>query len=173
MTQPMRHNWKSTLAFGDQAAEEVANALRARGNTVIDLTKLPDAQRRGVDYVVDGEYIDIKADNHPSKAIFLELEVKGQTGCFYKSRADAWLYYFPKEGKLYRLDLPALQLHIARHLDRYPQRSAWSRAGSKEWSATGAIVPMQSLLDLGIAQDMSELLQQPNTQQNMENEAVV
>ena len=168
-----RHNWKSTLAFGDQAAEAVANALRARGSLVVDVTKLPAAQRRGVDYLVDEEYVDIKADNHAAKAIFLELECKGQTGCFYKSRADAWLYYFPKEGKLYRLDLPALQLHLARHLDRYQQRSAWSRAGSSEWSATGAIVPLQFLLDLGIAQDVSDWMTTPTTKQNMESETAV
>lgn len=153
-----RYAWSQTLAFGDRAAEEVAQALRARGTQVIDLTKLPAAQRRGVDYLVGGEHVDIKSDRHRAVNVFLELECNDQLGCFYKSRADAWLYYYPQERKLYRLDLPRLQYHISRHPERYKERSVISGNGEDTWEALGILVPLAELLGLGIAQDVSHLL---------------
>lgn len=124
----------------------------------MDLTKLPDAQRRGVDYLLDEEYVDIKSDTHRAENVFLELECKDQPGCFFKSRADAWLYYFPKEQKLYRLDLPKLQHHLTRNLAKYRERAVTSVSGPSTWYAVGVLVPIAVLLDLSIAEDISAVL---------------
>lgn len=156
----MEYTWNDTLAFGDAAADVVAAALQRQGHTVIDISKLKESQRRGVDLLVDDEYVDIKSDRYKPTNIFLEVECDGQPGCFWKSRADAWYYWFPKAKKLYRLDLPRLHYHIGMIRQGYEMKTVQSRNGATTWTATGLLVPVERLLSLGLAVDVSEIMKE-------------
>lgn len=154
----MEYQWQATRAFGDAAATEVANALTRHGHQVVDISQLKDSQRRGIDLLVDGDYVDVKSDRYAPVNFFFEDECNGQPGCFWKSRADAWYYWFPNSRKLYLIDLPKAQRFVALSLDEYTVKLIASRNGASSWSATGRLVPVEHLLATGIAVDRSVMM---------------
>ena len=151
-------HWNASLAFGDSAAADVARALQRTGHTVVDISQLKDSQRRGIDLLVDGEYCDVKSDRHTAHSVFFETTCDGQPGCFWKSRADYWLYWYPRDRKLYRINLPRAQQFLAEHYNEWPEKTIRSRSRDRTWSAVGLVVPLEPMLAEGIAVDVSYLM---------------
>lgn len=151
--------WTRDKHFGDTAATEVAGVLIAHGHHVIDISQLKDSQRRGIDLLVDADYYDVKADRYKAVNFALEDTNNNELGCFWKSRADYWLYYFPIEGKLYRIHLAKAQRFVALSLGKYPTKHTYSFNRDNHWGSTVLLVPIADVLAAGAAEDWTHLLE--------------
>ncbi len=118
---------------------------------VTDVRKSPIFQKRGIDFIWDSQWVDIKTDTHDSPNIALEVEVDGKPGCVFTSRAQVWVYIFLKTGKWFILDMPRLQQFVAMHYSEYPVRKVYSANKKQQWSASVLLVPKEILLKAGIA----------------------
>ncbi len=119
-----------------------------------DVRKSPIFQKRGIDFIWDSTWVDIKTDTHDSNNIALEVEVDGKPGVVFSSRAQIWVYIFLKTGVWLILDMPRLQQFVALHYSEYPLRKVYSANKTKQWSASVLLVPQEVLMKEGIAKEL-------------------
>lgn len=147
------YGWSAKLREGAAGVEKVKAILTEQEYTVVDVTNDPKWQICDIDLLVNGEFVEVKTDQHEARNMAIELTVSGGPGCLFKSRARFWLYYFEREGKLYWLDLPRLQWYVTRAFYRgqvYQQWVTTSIRGDRAWTAGGVNIPIEELYREGV-----------------------
>ena len=136
------------LRLGAKGAEWVVRALNERD---VGITLTDDEQHRGVDGISpQWGRVEIKVDFHDrSPNVFLEVEVDGKPGAIFTSRADVLIYAFPRTGDIYIFPMAWVQYWLAIHLGELKRQGAvreiHTRNHSREWQATGVVVPRSRL----------------------------
>lgn len=148
----IEHEWHAQVAKGDAGLAEVVAWLEGQE---LEVTRV-DADRawrdRDIDLLVSGNgverTVEVKSDYHGSGGLFVELTVDNRPGYLYKSRAQDLLYYYPREGVLYWVDLPRLQWWLRDKT--YPLKTVTSRRGARTWVAQGIVVNAEDLAKEGV-----------------------
>lgn len=124
-------------------------------DNVTDLRTSGSYRARGIDFVYNNHFIDVKTDRHTTGNFFLEVEVlsgeKSSPGAFTCTKAELWWYYFPALGEAYWLDISRTLLHVFKTYGTYPTKTIWSHNTTAKWSANGLLVPVRDLTGRGCA----------------------
>lgn len=152
------YGWHAQVKVGERGTVAVAEYLRRNGCTFEDVTDDPDYRTQDIDFRVKRgrqrrwRTVEVKTDLHTTGNFFFESRTnKGLPGCVFKSRAQVWMYWFPLLGKMYIIELPALQLWLVENAARYASAPVTSVRGNRRWGVDGWKVPIVDLVDAGIA----------------------
>lgn len=155
---PNTYGWKSQIEAGARGVERVKAYLTSRGYQVEDVSSNRDFQSQDIDLRVRGKRrqrwrtVEVKTDSYTTGNVFLEIiSSSGRPGCVFGSRAQVWLYYFPKMSLLLFIELPVLQLWLLEHAGGYERVVVGSRRGKGSWSIQGIKVPIVELVSDGVA----------------------
>ncbi len=114
----MIHNFNDSLNAGKAGEKKVMKWLEGKSTVekVVNFSEEGYYQGQGIDCVVhtkDKRFhnVEIKTDSY-QKNFYFELENSGKRGCFLKSQADYWVYYFSNNNKIYTLPLKEVRNFI-------------------------------------------------------------
>jgi hypothetical protein len=97
------------------------------------------------------DYIEVKADSYTSGNFWLETlsNKKYQTqGCFLKSKAKYYFYYFSKWDKLYIIPLKPAQEWFKENMNRFREsETTTNNQGEYSHTTVGRIVPIQIIIN--------------------------
>lgn len=147
----MSYSFGAQAKYGEMGCKAVAAYFRSKGYAVEDLQGAREWQKRDIDLLVKGLTVEVKTDRYSSKAIFLEVTSHEKPGAVFKSRAEIWAYWFPGDGVLHWLALPALQWFMLKtDLSQYKHFEVDSHRGGRKWQAEGYVVPIADLKAAGV-----------------------
>lgn len=95
--------------------------------------------------------IEVKTDSYTTGNFWLETisnDAKNTEGCFLKSRADYFFYYFEKLDVLYIIPLKAAQKWLRLNMDRFRESITSTKdkkSGTHLYHTIGRIVPIETL----------------------------
>ena len=144
------YDFSEQLKIGAQGVEAVKTYLESKGVKVLDYQGDMKMQRRGIDLHAEGYgVLEVKTDTHRPTRVWLEVDVGGQPGCIFRSRADylvtCWLKH--KVAAVYKL--PELQLWLMLNWQGLfiagAVRAVFSSHKGKKWFSTGVPVPRRDL----------------------------
>lgn len=138
-------DWHRSLATGNLGAKEVKRWLVQRGHVVQSVEKAKVWQKRDIDFVVDGQFVEVKTDTHQPGALFAELTVDGKPGYIFQSRADVLLYYFPASDVLYWVSMPKLAWWCMQQKAGLKLLQVQSSRQGRTWLCEGVVVELAAL----------------------------
>lgn len=97
-------------------------------------------------------YVEVKTDDYTTGNFWLETvsnEEKGTSGCFVKSKADLFFYYFPKWDRLYIMPMQKAQSWFTTNLQRFRESRTTTKDdfGAHQHTTVGRIVPIVVMLN--------------------------
>jgi hypothetical protein len=142
-------DWHRSLATGNAGAKEVKRWLVQRGHVVQSVEKAKPWQVRDVDFIVDGQFVEVKTDTHQPGALFAEVTVDGKPGYVFKSRADVLLYYFPASDVLYWVNMAWLTWLVHQEKPGLKVFQVQSGRNGRTWLCEGVVIPLAALEAVG------------------------
>lgn len=149
------YDFKTQVRKGTEGEALAALYLLACGRvkTVFNRAEDPAFQKRGVDFEVDcgdGEtcWLDVKTDSYTTGNFFFETVSSlegGKDGCFIKSEAHAWFYWFPKWDRGYWLPLGEVQRFVLGQADRWRSARTSTGVGCSSYTSKGLLVPIKEV----------------------------
>jgi hypothetical protein len=118
--------------------------------------------RRGVDDIVNS--IEVKTDRYTTGNFWLETgsnEEMQTTGCFVKSKADFFFYYFTKWDRLYIIPMQKAQAWFVTNMERFEESRTTTKDENGQHSHTtvGRKVPIsvmrQEVKDIKVVENVS------------------
>jgi hypothetical protein len=100
------------------------------------------------------ETVEVKVDTQGHKTGNLALEtisneVRGTVGCFMRTRAKHFFYYFVETGELYRFETEIFRDWFIRELESRPNRwrtfTTHTNLGSRLYPSYGRLVPLEEI----------------------------
>lgn len=148
-------------SFSKQGIKAVYNYLNALNKTIkiINVEDDPRYQRQGIDLVwiyKKGRNkikisIEVKTDKYTTGNFWLETlsnEEIGTQGCFIKSKAKYFFYYFPEWRNMYIMPLKKAQKWFLQNISRFRESKTTTKDqyGNHKHTTVGRLVPINIMM---------------------------
>ena len=135
------------LAKGQKAEDAAYNKLKDRFENVEDLRLDKEFQSKGVDFIADNLWVEVKSDSYNTDLLFIETvsnKERGKAGWLHTCQADIILWFKPT--KMVEIDWKVGKLHVVKFERFFRKCSTRTRVGNTFYTSEGLLVPIAELI---------------------------